>query len=146
LEPELKTGPGASAPTAAVPAIDPTRDRFAGAREWAKTRPPLDITGVNARIVWGRYGGDPAATQGYDAAAVHGFVVTHRKGTPNLWSLRCVVAKVDAFNLRQRPLYLVVPFENKRKQKGVWVWEIGRFDLHAQTINADLVFAPSRRK
>jgi len=139
---ELATGAAGPPSAAGATAID-RQDRFAGARVWAARRPPAEMAGLTGRVVWSRYGGDPV-TQGYTAATVHGYLVRHDKTVRDRWTLvRAIVSDIDAFNLRQRPLFFVAPFGAGRP--AAWIWLLERYILHAPTLTADLVFVPRSR-
>ncbi len=91
-----------------------------------------------------RTSGDPT-TSGYRAAAVHGYVVNHDKRQREQWRLRAVVAAVDTFNLRQRPLYFVAPYVSQKGKPGSWTWRLLDLDLQGTTITAIAVFESPQR-
>lgn len=69
---------------------------------------PGAVTGVVASIRWSYY----------DAAAIHGYVITRDRAT-DTWTVSGTIVLADAFKLSQRPLRLVAPF-----QGGAWEWTI----------------------
>jgi len=147
LDSPLITGPDAPPPEVArawatsskrgTTSFAPDSPAGKAARAWAAQRPPLELEGINGSIVWRRYGTE------YRAADVHGWVLSHRKRDP-IWTLRAIVCKVDAFNLRQRPLVFVVPFLTRQKTPGAWFWTVLEFDIRGETLTGAVEFSTRR--
>lgn len=56
----------------------------------------------------------------YPAASINGYVITRGRAG---WALRATVVACDAFNLSQRPLVFIAPFD-----RGEWRWRIRRVE------------------
>lgn len=69
------------------------------------------VRGARGAIVWGYR----------EAAVVGGWFITNRTGKRLEWQLTAALARVDKFQLRQRPLLFTAPHSDGR---GLWCWPL----------------------
>jgi hypothetical protein len=148
VDASLTTGPGAPPTEWLAAKLDQaaTSPRYAGARAWARQHAGVPITGLTGRLVWARYGVDPASPAAYHAADVHGWSMRFERGRAR-WVIEAIVAKVDAFNVRQQPLFFIAPIKDQKGQPAVWRWQVlPGFATRGPMIVGDAVYVRPRSR
>ena len=67
------------------------------------------------------------------AATVSTWVVVRQPGKGGAWTLQATLARADAFQCRQRPLYFTAPHH-----KGIWCWPIASLTIANKSLTAAL--------